>query len=43
MSGYTDDVIAGHCILDEKTLFINKPFSSKDLAQTVGQIFDRKL
>ncbi|WP_320039860.1 chemotaxis protein CheB [uncultured Desulfobacter sp.] len=41
MSGYTDDVIADHGILAEKTAFINKPFSSTELARTVSQIFSR--
>ena len=32
MSGYTSDVIAHHGVLDEDTLFIQKPFSMKQLA-----------
>jgi len=32
MSGYTDNVIARHGVLEEGENFIQKPFSMKDLA-----------
>jgi PAS domain S-box-containing protein len=32
MSGYTANIVAGNGVLDEKTHFIQKPFSVKDLA-----------
>jgi two-component system, cell cycle sensor histidine kinase and response regulator CckA len=35
MSGYTADVMARRGILDEGILFIQKPFSMKDLAAGV--------
>jgi CheY-like chemotaxis protein len=37
MSGYTANVIAHHGILDEGVLFIQKPFSRKDLAVKVRE------
>ncbi len=40
MSGYTDDVIDHHGILDEGVHFIQKPFSMKDLAAKVREVLD---
>lgn len=40
MSGYTANVIAHHGILDEGINFINKPFSKKNLAAKLREIFD---
>ena len=40
MSGYTDDVIAHHGILDEGLHFINKPFSKQTLAAKLRDILD---
>ncbi len=40
MSGYTADVITHRGILDEGTNFIQKPFSSDDLAARVRQVLD---
>ncbi len=37
MSGYTADVIAHHGVLDEGVHFIQKPFSTKDLAAKVRE------
>jgi PAS domain S-box-containing protein len=37
MSGYTDDVIADHGVLEERVSFIQKPFSAKGLAGKVRQ------
>lgn len=38
MSGYTANVIANHGVLDEGVFFIQKPFSSKDLAAKISGI-----
>ena len=40
MSGYTEDVIAHHGVLDEGVHFIQKPFSMQDLAAKVRKILD---
>jgi FixJ family two-component response regulator len=38
MSGYTADVIAHHGVLDKGVDFIQKPFSTKDLAVKVHEM-----
>ncbi len=40
MSGYTDDSIVRHGILEPRIAFIQKPFSPADLAGKVRQILD---
>jgi CheY-like chemotaxis protein len=40
MSGYTDDVIAHHGVLDEGLHFLQKPFSIGALARTVVGVLD---
>jgi PAS domain S-box-containing protein len=40
MSGYTDDAIVHHGVLDEGTAFIGKPFSPHSLARKVREILD---
>ncbi len=40
MSGYIDDIIASHGILEEGIRFIQKPFSSRELALTIRRILD---
>jgi PAS domain S-box-containing protein len=40
MSGYTDDVIAHHGVLDEGVNFIAKPFSLMDLTAKVRDVLD---
>jgi len=40
MSGYTDDVIAQHGILDEGINFLQKPFTVQNLTQKVRQVLD---
>ena len=40
MSGYTADVIANHGILEENVIFIQKPFSMRDLAIKVRMALD---
>jgi len=42
MSGYTDDVIAHHGVLDEGVHFIQKPFSLPALAIKVREVLDSK-
>ena len=41
MSGYTDDVIAPHGVLEPGTYFVEKPFSQETLARKVRQALDR--
>jgi hypothetical protein len=41
MSGYTNDVIANHGVLDSGTLFLEKPFSVAALLSRVRQALDR--
>jgi two-component system cell cycle sensor histidine kinase/response regulator CckA len=41
MSGYTDDVIAHHGVLEEGVNFIQKPFSAKDLLAKVDQLLNQ--
>jgi len=40
MSGYTADVIAHHGVLDEQVIFIQKPFSTRDLALKLRETLD---
>jgi PAS domain S-box-containing protein len=42
MSGYTADIIAHHGILDEKARFLQKPFSTTDLAIKVREALESK-
>ncbi|MEN6507335.1 MAG: PAS domain S-box protein [Smithella sp.] len=42
MSGYTDNMIAHHGVLDEGVCFIQKPFSRKDLTTKVREVLDQK-
>jgi FixJ family two-component response regulator len=41
-SGYTANGIAHHGVLEEGVAFIQKPFSSSDLAAMVRETLDRK-
>jgi two-component system, cell cycle sensor histidine kinase and response regulator CckA len=41
MSGYTSDIMADHGMLEEGTLFIQKPFLLKDLADMVRKILEK--
>ncbi|HEX7599636.1 MAG TPA: PAS domain S-box protein, partial [Polyangia bacterium] len=43
MSGYTDDAIVHHGVLDPGTSFIGKPFSAADLARKVRDTLDTPL
>jgi two-component system cell cycle sensor histidine kinase/response regulator CckA len=40
MSGYTDDVIAHHGVLEPGLPFLQKPFSSNELVRKVRQVLD---
>ena len=40
MSGYTDDVIIHHGILDTDVAFIQKPFKSKTILDKVRAVLD---
>ena len=40
MSGYTDDVIAPHGVLDEGVYFIQKPFNVKILVTKIREVLD---
>ena len=41
MSGYTDDTIFHHGVLNEGTEFIQKPFSPQSLARKVREVLDQ--
>jgi signal transduction histidine kinase len=43
MSGYTDDAIVRHGLLDEKLNFIQKPFDSAGVARKVREVLDSHL
>jgi two-component system cell cycle sensor histidine kinase/response regulator CckA len=43
MSGYTDDAIVRHGLLDEKLNFIQKPFDSATVARKVREVLDAPL
>ncbi len=42
MSGYTDNIIAHHGVLDEGAHFVQKPFSSQALAVKVREALDNE-
>jgi two-component system, cell cycle sensor histidine kinase and response regulator CckA len=42
MSGYADDVVSRHGVLDTVTAFIPKPFTLDLLARKVRFVLDRK-
>jgi DNA-binding NtrC family response regulator len=42
MSGYTDDVITDHGVLEEGMNFIQKPFSAKGLGVKVRQTLEER-
>jgi len=40
MSGYTDEAIVHHGIVDSHIAFIQKPFSERGLAQKIREVLD---
>ena len=40
MSGYTDSFIAGHGVLDPRTLLLHKPFTEEVLLRKVREVLD---
>ena len=38
MSGYTDNIIADHCVVDSETPFLQKPFSIHDVISKVQEV-----
>ncbi len=42
MSGYTDDAIVKHGVLDVGTNFLGKPFSAEDLQNKVREVLDQE-
>jgi PAS domain S-box-containing protein len=43
MSGYTANVIAHHGVLDDGVHFIQKPFTTRDLAAKIREVLDTRL
>jgi len=41
MSGYTSNTIAVHGVLDDGVLFLQKPFSTMDIAKIVRKALDK--
>jgi len=42
MSGYTANAIAHHGVLDEQVFFIQKPFSTNDLAAKIREALQER-
>jgi FixJ family two-component response regulator len=41
MSGYTDDAIVHHGVLDEGVSFIGKPYTSPALARKIREVLEK--
>jgi DNA-binding response OmpR family regulator len=42
MSGYTDDVVVRHGVLDEGMPFLSKPFAGVELTRKVREVLDSR-
>jgi hypothetical protein len=42
-SGYTDDAVVRHGVLEEKANFLQKPFTTATLVQKVGEVLEQAL
>lgn len=42
MSGYTDNAIAHHGVLEQGVNFIEKPFTPESMARKVREVMDKK-
>jgi len=42
MSGYTDDIIGKHGLLEANTELLDKPFTGQDLTETVRRVLDAR-